>query len=208
MAKGGIPIALVILLAGGAIGLGVSLMLSHAGKLKSTVDFYISDLETINMVYQARNVQEYLETGSKFIIRDFYESGGPDICGSVMFEGRMVSVWKSSECGPPDYSEGVVDEISGRAAAEVASEYGPLWGTAASYSGGDFCMSREDILPFGMYGSKVCFPSTIRDELEAAFRDMIGLFDPESHDCGCFGNHKVCWSGGEQNFTYAVVENC
>lgn len=208
MTKGSVTIAIIILLVGVTAGLSVTLLASNAAHQKLTLEYYLADLKTIETLYKARNIQEYLVIGKDTILAGLYESGGTTGCGTVSFDNGAIEIWKSSECEVTGFSEDEINRVSGIIAEQAATIYAPAWGVAVSKEEDSFCFSRLDELPFGQYDSRICFQSSITTEIGNALLDMLGRVDPETHDCACMDSYKVCWDNEEFNFTYAVVEDC
>lgn len=205
MAKGvaGILLASV---AAGVVGFMVGLFISSQANIQRSEELALASKATLDMLYQSRNVQEYLRLGSEYVIGDFVESGGPDECGSVVFDSRRVSVWSTDGCELV-YSEGLARQASGELAAEVASAYASHWNVEVTQEDENFCLSRYETLPFGNYDSKVCFESGITDLVDDALQDMEAEYG--SGDCTCVGQTEICWvdvSGN--NFTYARDDIC
>ena len=210
MTKGVAPaiIAVAVLLAGVTAGITTSLLASNAARVKLKMDYYVSDLRTIETLYKSRNLQEYLVVGKSSLLKQLYKSGGSTGCGTVLFDGRAIEIWKSSDCDITGFSEGDIKRISGEIAVREATIYAPLWGVSVSREDDNFCFSRRDELPSGQYATNTCFVSPITGDIGSALLDMLDRFNPDEHDCACKDSYKVCWDNGDFNFTYAVIENC
>ncbi|MBR9689993.1 MAG: hypothetical protein GOV01_03805 [Candidatus Altiarchaeota archaeon] len=192
----------------GIVGIGVAWWVSEQAKLKITTELYLSDLSSINMLYQSRNIQEYIRLSQDDIIREFVNSGGPVECGRVPISNRMVSVWKAGTCEIEYWSDYAVD-LSGEIAFDIVSMYAGGWGVAASYNESKFCLNRADKLPFGFYRADVCFESGLVGVIDTAFRDMIDSYEAGGATCACFDTYTVCWKDlNSYNFTYGLIESC
>jgi hypothetical protein len=193
---------------GGLMGVTVAWMITEMAKTETTQELYISDISSINMLYQSRNMQEYLKVFEEELVRTFIESGGPNECGLIDMNNRSISVWKDGEC-EVGYSPGGALRCSGELAAAEAARYQSFWGVEVSPGEGSFCLSLSDTLEFGEYHSKVCFNSPVNDAIDTALGNMAQAYESGSAECTCFETYSVCQTGVDgYNFTYALMENC
>lgn len=203
-------------LAGAAIGaiLGavIAFIIIDMAKTEEVRELYVSDMTSINMLYQARNMEEYLKLMDDELVREFVETGGPRGCGTVDLNGTAISIWKELECEVTDpvmlanYS---VLMRSGEIAAEETAWYKSFWGVETYAREGEYCLRFADEIEFGEYYSKVCFKSPLNAEMELAFQDMVDAYNSGDATCECFDTYSICQAGiDDYMFTYALAENC
>jgi len=201
----GIWSLLIGLVIGAALGLVTSMIIIQMAQIEETKELYSSDTSSLNMLYQGRNMQEYLKLAGDELIREFVETGGPRECGTVRVNNRSISIWEAPGC---EVSGDGVLERSGELAAREASRY-EVWGTKASADQGRFCLSINNKLAFGEYHSKICFDSPLNEAMETTFGQMKEAYESGSAECSCLETYKLCWTDLDgMNFTYALMENC
>jgi len=94
----GIASILIGLAIGAALGLVTSLIIIQMAQIEETKELYSSDTSSLNMLYQGRNMQEYLKLAGDELIKEFVETGGPRECGTVRVDNRSISIWEAPGC--------------------------------------------------------------------------------------------------------------
>lgn len=204
----GLYAQIAALIGGALIGFIVSMMIIQMAQIKTTQELYLSDISSLNTLYMARNMQEYLNISEDELIKEFIESGGPNVCGTITLNNKTTSKWKTDSC-EIQYSPELVLNSSGILAEKEVEKYKSFWSVSVSSMKDSFCLEVNDELGFGEYHSKVCFDSPLTDAIDAALGNMTQAYESGSATCSCQETFSICWVEVEyHNFTYALVENC
>ncbi len=201
---------LAALAVSGMVGMAVAAMASQAAEMEATAEIFLADLLALNMFYQGRNIQEIITMDSSYVFEKYIEEGGPQFFGSILFEGKFLSILKDRGSSLT-YSQNLVNNESGRLATQVAKQYEDLWGITTSNENTSFCLKRKTSLKFGEHVSKFCFESPLQME---SFKVLIPLMITtieNENTCIEFGSYSICWAdlifdGITTNFTYAIHE--
>jgi|GEM_PF-6392395 len=201
----GIAAMLIGLVAGALLGVVAFFTLSQASRLETSAEVFLSDLSSLDMLYNGKNMQDYFGIGKAQVLKDYAESGGPEFCGRTSFGGRLVSIWEAESCKASFDTELEVNETN-RIILPIVSQYAVRWGLKASTEDGKFCLGLTDKLPFGKYEARSCFDSGLTQDIGSMITDMFSTYNLGSGVCTCEGPYNICWNDDEAaNFTYAVL---
>ena len=169
----GVSAMLISILVGLIIGLlgAVTILAASAnsGNLQINAKAITQDTEIVKMIYMGKNLEWYSEF-SEQEFRDFYfQTGGPQYCGSLALGGLELSIWSNQSSGCTYSGNPLEDELEQASVSRIVSlimtsfsDITSRWNVLAGYENMEFSLSKT--------GSQLPGMPTIRAVLDFDWR--------------------------------------